>query len=381
MTIGNQISDQRTSVTIDGTSCFYGAYFEKHWSGSDQTDFSIPYQDHPYYCDVWQFESYACSFRHPDGNTYTHVPAPDPPDFAVAQWTSNDDIALLNKLGNRIRGGDFNLGNFLGEHQQTLNLVATTATRVAKMLHYLKHGHLDKAAYSVSASLLPKQHTLRRFVKDGKPLRDPKLLSDAILEYQYGWKPLLGDVYSSMEVLANRNAMPFKHTFKVRRLITGGKIIDIGNCYAKHHVTHGVSIKVTMSTEPTLRDLLQLNNPLGVMWEVTPWSFVADWFLPIGGYLDAISVLRNFTFDTVVRSERVKGSSILLKSPLGLKYDQLKGTYKHTILHRATEPLSFVNVSPPVLKGFGKAFSAEHTLNALALLTSTTDGFRKQLKF
>jgi len=185
-----------------------------------------------------------------------------------------------------------------------------------------------------------------------------------------------------MATMAERTAVPFRHTFKVRRQIVGGKMQDTGSCFAKHHVTHGVALKVTMSTPPSLSTSLNLNNPLGVMWEVTPWSFVAYLFIPIGNYLDAVNVIRSFSFDTIVRSERSKGSTLLVPTPgVPNLWGNLRGTYKRTVLHRTTEPLSFGALAPPAMKGFSKAFSAEHTLNALALLTSTTDGFRKQLKF
>jgi len=248
MTIGNQTSDMRSPYTYNGSTSYYGSYFHKEWAGADQTDRNIPYQEHPYHCDVFQFESYKCDFHHPDGNTYVIIPAPDPPDFALVTWTSNDEILLISKLGNKIRGSDFNLGNFLGEHRQTLSLVAETSTRIAKMLHYLRNGNLYQAAKSVNAPQLSSGHILKRLIKPGQKLRNPKLVSDAILEYQYGWKPLLSDVHSSMQTMAERTAVPFKHTFKVRRQIVNGKLINTGSCTAKHHVTHGVALKVTMST-------------------------------------------------------------------------------------------------------------------------------------
>jgi hypothetical protein len=34
---------------------------------------------------------------------------------------------------------------------------------------------------------------------------------------------------------------------------------------------------------------LGLLDPLSVAWELLPWSFVIDWFIPIGAYLDVLN--------------------------------------------------------------------------------------------
>lgn len=37
------------------------------------------------------------------------------------------------------------------------------------------------------------------------------------------------------------------------------------------------------------RKLYGFDNPLGVLWEATPYSFVADWFFPVGSYLNGLN--------------------------------------------------------------------------------------------
>jgi hypothetical protein len=43
-----------------------------------------------------------------------------------------------------------------------------------------------------------------------------------------------------------------------------------------------------------LPGLFGLVNPFEVAWEIVPFSFVADWFLPIGRYLSALDVPLRF---------------------------------------------------------------------------------------
>lgn len=38
------------------------------------------------------------------------------------------------------------------------------------------------------------------------------------------------------------------------------------------------------------RKLYGFDNPAGVLWEATPYSFVADWFFPVGSYLNALNM-------------------------------------------------------------------------------------------
>jgi hypothetical protein len=37
-------------------------------------------------------------------------------------------------------------------------------------------------------------------------------------------------------------------------------------------------------------------NPINLLWELLPFSFVADWFLPIGNYLEALTAWNGLEF-------------------------------------------------------------------------------------
>jgi hypothetical protein len=49
----------------------------------------------------------------------------------------------------------------------------------------------------------------------------------------------------------------------------------------------------TISSIPIkLLTIVGLSDPLSVAWEVVPFSFVLDWFLPIGNYIESFSAER-----------------------------------------------------------------------------------------
>lgn len=39
-----------------------------------------------------------------------------------------------------------------------------------------------------------------------------------------------------------------------------------------------------------------ISNPALLAWELLPWSFVIDWFIPVGDYLESLSAFDGFTF-------------------------------------------------------------------------------------
>jgi hypothetical protein len=113
------------------------------------------------------------------------------------------------------------------------------------------------------------------------------------LEYSYGWKPLVEDIYRAVNVMQQ----PFPH--KVIRGKAQGRfetVVPTHNNYAwtdttyKWHLRLLLQLKVSVSSWFAWKaNELGLTNPLSVAWEVVPFSFVVDWFLPIGKYLQSLT--------------------------------------------------------------------------------------------
>jgi hypothetical protein len=115
-------------------------------------------------------------------------------------------------------------------------------------------------------------------------------------------------------------------------------------------------------------------DPLGIAWEAVPFSFVADWFLPIGDYLDALSVFNGISADKLTT---VKRRSVTTLTSVSNTYtDELGGfvsSPKRQLLQtqysRGYSPT--VTVPPPTtFKPLSKALSKGHLYNAVALLRS-----------
>lgn len=150
----------------------------------------------------------------------------------------------------------------------------------------------------------------------------PKRWANEWLQLQYGWKPLLGDIYAiadeSLNVVkassyfkasaVDKPSLPRSRDLRsvdwtgASHFLSGGPP-SIFYCDSKisgellQLVKIGVNLKQPTSTTQLAR--WTSLNPLSIAWELTPYSFVVDWFYDIGGYLRdyETSLLYNSVFD------------------------------------------------------------------------------------
>lgn len=135
--------------------------------------------------------------------------------------------------------------------------------------------------------------------------------SNALLSQNFGLFPLVSDLRKLLDLghkvsshvkrltTAPRVWSPVRHTLPPKGIVS---TCDIGwsnfvGSVKKSHVTSQASAWLTcqqrsLYTGPTTAlnsrvasELLGLHSPMAVLWEATPFSFVADWFYPMGDYL------------------------------------------------------------------------------------------------
>jgi hypothetical protein len=131
--------------------------------------------------------------------------------------------------------------------------------------------------------------------------RKPKKLTfaEGWLEYSYGWVPLFNDIYDSYELL-KEGLRKEKLIFSSVRLLRDHHSYSItdgdghpqferiwGSSQAFYKAKAYYSIK-EQGLASSL-DQMGLINPLEVAWALTPYSFVVDWFLPVGNVLQAMT--------------------------------------------------------------------------------------------
>lgn len=150
-----------------------------------------------------------------------------------------------------------------------------------------------------------------------------KQIANSYLQYKYGVRPLIETAYE----LAQRQLLVAiaPVTYKSRagyQNVSDRKSVN-NNLHISTLETFKASrrceISLTFSqSSPGISTLSQYTslNPVSILWELTPYSFVADWFVDIGGYLRMAetALLNGLQFHSGYRSDSWYGFSTIKNS-------------------------------------------------------------------
>lgn len=175
------------------------------------------------------------------------------------------------------------VGTFIVEGEQALNMIANRAFQLRQMFLSLKKGRFgDFAAYAGLDRIQKKRRT-----RAGQA-------AGLWLEYHFGWEPLIKDIHDAVEVL--QGPLPsrlVKSSSSNQGTDVFGNNAPTSN---QRHITWTTKWRLQGRLEVTNPNLgaasaMGLINPLSLAWEVVPFSFVVDWFLPVGNFLDNLTNL------------------------------------------------------------------------------------------
>lgn len=288
----------------------------------------------------------------------------------------------ISKLASRTNGGVQNIAESASTVGQLTRLITNNFLKIVRSMRALRRGNFDAAV----SFLWHPQKTRRPYRNVPSATRS---LADNWLELQYGWKPLLQDIEHGIEAVSRFNAEDWaiqsvKATTKAmsksrNRLEKGGKsgTITTGTqVFSKEtHITF--ELKYGLAS-PLIALLSQSGflNPISLAWELIPFSFVVDWAIPIGPYLESLSYWKGLEFVEGRETRFTRYHTAILQEWEDLyQADDLygaKGFYEHFgVRLDRLKITSFPQMEPPVFKD---PFSVSHSLNALALLKSVFSG-------
>lgn len=205
---------------------------------------------------------------------------------------------IIGDLYNQVAGSGFNATVFASQTAQTFRGIADAAETLVSSLKQLKRGNF----YGAAKRLLGSDDRILR--------RHPtaKDVSGRWLELQYGWLPLLSDIKESGELLAHNldNAFDKGAIIRVRKQFR--QVEPASASWVKGSRTVKYSVNCSARLIPLSKpQLLGLMDPLSVVWENVPYSFVVDWFYPVGDYLQALNqshaLSGTFVTSELIRSE------------------------------------------------------------------------------
>jgi hypothetical protein len=278
-------------------------------------------------------------------------------------WGANDDLRLLAKLAEQIKGHSFDLGINIAEGRKTYEQILGNLSSIGKALIALKHGHPGQALRQLGVPT-------HRWRASQLSLHD---VSGRWLEMQYGWRPLVDQCYQAGKALAAQ---------------TGPRVLrfyaSVGNRSATYNgsqspsiytypvsVTYGKRIHAELYEDVGLSRSLGLVDPAAIAWEVVPYSFVVDWFIPIGTYLSVWSMIPSLLgrFITTERIGQKAGEGWSL-TPLGhINSPERAGQRKSERWFKITRTVSSsLSVPLPRFNPLPKALSPGRIKNAIALI-------------
>jgi hypothetical protein len=197
-----------------------------------------------------------------------------------------EEPRLIRKIYSKMAGKSAHIGNIIAERKQTVDLFAKTVTTIVDLVKAKKH--LFRAA--------------------AKAVSNPKNVADQFLAFKFGLEPLANDLSQLTDIFLDLADM--KPVLVIRsntkKFLTSGDetpgIVFNGMMEISYVLKYDID-------DAALKNLSQLGliNPTEIAWEVVPWSFIVDWFLPIGAYIESLTADSGLIFRTGTKKVRYKG--------------------------------------------------------------------------
>jgi hypothetical protein len=212
------------------------------------------------------------------GGSASDLTMTTPPGVPDSVWDKALTEALL-----KLQDQQVNLATNFAERKQTAELFRSSATSISTQVRNFRRVRPQDFKAAKLYQGLP-----------GFAKRIPR----AWLELQYGWKPLMSDLYGAADRINRRNS-----TGTADRVTVKGHATNVIETYWQKSAVNGsflfqdrttqkvrVSLSYSMSS-PIVASLssLGITNPAFLVWEEVPFSFVVDWFLPVGNWLNSMT--------------------------------------------------------------------------------------------
>lgn len=196
---------------------------------------------------------------------------------------------MVIDLLNRIADSKVNVAVMMAEASKTSSLILSKAEAYAKALRAFRRGRFREVAKHLGLT----RSTVHR----------------TWLEYKYGWTPLLMEVKGAAELFAQQSlggrppsdvvSTSRKHSAAQQTSVAGSFSPGSHQDYTRT-LEREIRMKVRFRVDNSLLSSAQqtgITNPALVAWELVPFSFVFDWFISVGDWLNALTALHGVTVE------------------------------------------------------------------------------------
>lgn len=239
---------------------------------------------------------------------------------ANCRWLYQSEQKRAMLINNAIKGAieeQANLALFIAELDKSADLIADTASQIAKAVKDIRTGKFSRAA---------------RVLKIAKPkgVSRNKVFADNWLKFSYGWGPLVADAVGLMKQIHDGSRV-LKIESKSRIASSQPLVATTRGVYQGSEGTNSHTLQYdftytgvwTRHEQVMLRfqpnsafwdqaSRLGFTNPGQLFWETIPLSFVADWFTNTGDWLGNLNrgLTLNFLEGSYTEFHRNRGQVV-----------------------------------------------------------------------
>jgi len=322
------------------------------------------------------------------GEPYGPYPQPAPhlsevmDSALLTNLLANNRNSAIANLNGRMRGSQFSLGVTMVEGRKTVNMIGDISRRLLGAYRNVRRGKFSEAADLLLMD--PPSHRRQKSMKR-EALRGAQGLSKNWLMYRYGIRPLIQDVYNGIDAYSTIASSRSDDI-----IYTGfSRSNDSSNGYngsSNASILHAITIKAKVQNDDVRNmSALGLDNPALIAWELVPFSFMFDWFLPVGTWLEAMKTPSGFTFTNGCEGVLTKQSAAF-KLPSGFISGDINrgwelttgsaGEYKKEHFDRKIITAFPTPSSLPTTKSLSKALSLPKVIDVVSILTNLSTNRR-----
>lgn len=212
--------------------------------------------------------------------------------FSTTSWSSvssswktdlRDDAAnkALARIDKALTPDRAELAVTIAEMNKAVDMIAFRSSQILRMVISLKNGHYRQFRDSLRDVGVRGKVTHRKRLKHW---------SKTFLEYHYGWSPLVKDIGAAVNTL--QKGIP-PHALRARGAGSSRSVdkmqTSVVTQYSMETLEHRVQLGGQVAIQNSdlwLANQLGFINPASVAWELVPFSFVVDWFVNVGEFLN-----------------------------------------------------------------------------------------------
>lgn len=275
-------------------------------------------------------------------------------------------VGLLNeartKALNKMNESGVNLGESLGDARQSGQMMANRLASLVNAFKAAKRGNAKAVANALGVTKPGRGRSRHAAAKTA---------SNMWLEFQFGWLPLMNDIFTASEAV--KKAFSRDTFFKVYASSKGTRSPDLFTYFRMDGtITAGCEVGITMKVTDASKSAMSslgLANPLDTAWQLLPNSFVVDWFISVGDFLSALGSPLGLEFHSGYETLHTRGDySIQNLTTLGTNKNNIARYDTYKVKNFAMERRPFGALPPPGLYmksglNFGKAVTSMALLN------------------